>query len=413
MADSSTDRLSNLPDALLITIISFLPTRIAARTSVLCRRFHHLWEASPSVEHISYDIQIHPKSFAFYRSLFHRNPDHPLHSLRLVISPCNKVPLFIFNLFAKARSLHFRHLTIEGCWFSSFLPFFPIIFTIKSLRTLSLDRLSDGPTSEFNFPSGIMLTCLSSLTLRLYRIDPAKLYLLLSELCSLEDLELYTRTTPGLNLSSQTIRKLKLVIAVSSRSFDFVGLSLPSLESLHLEIQDSFRRLLHIHGEVPSLRKAVIYFHDLHDRDVSVVSVLLNCISHVEELSLHLKENEDTKYPTPVLLESGKDMPNFYNLKHLDLTLCFHEHNFEAVMRMLLNSPLLNSLKLVHEGREFTGWATERKRKHWSSMLPRNANGNYCYAHYRNLHLEEDPISIEFMKYLSKKCTSKRQAMSC
>ena len=120
----------------------------------------------------------------------------------------------------------------------------------------------------------------------------SKLNQLLSELCSLEDLELYTRTTPGLTLSSQTIRKLKLVIGVSSRKFDIVGLSFPSLESLHLEIQDSFRRLLHIHGEVPLLRKAVIYLHKLHERDVSFVAGLLNCVSHVEELSLHLKEKE-------------------------------------------------------------------------------------------------------------------------
>ncbi|XP_078153313.1 putative F-box/FBD/LRR-repeat protein At4g13965 isoform X2 [Carex rostrata] len=330
----------------VLTIISFLPTPIAARTSILSRRFRHLWEASPSVDVISLR-----QSFVSMAkgALLHRNPYHQLHSLHLEISRCHQNVSIVSSLLVKARSLGLRHLTIEGCWFSSFLPILPIIFTFKSLRSLSLDRLSDGPIFKFNLPSGIMLTCLRSLSLRLYRINPAKLNRLLSELCSLEDLQLYTRTTPGLSLSSKTIRKLKLVIAVSSRKLDILGLSLPSLESLHLEIQDGFRRLLHIQGEVPLLRKAVINFHELLERDVSVVSGLLNCISHVEELSLYLKENGDKEYPVPVLLESGKDVPNFSKLKHLDLILCFHEHNFEAVTRMLYNCPILKSLKLVHE----------------------------------------------------------------
>ena len=43
------DRLSDLPDALLVSILSLLATRMAARTSILARRFRYLWEASPSL----------------------------------------------------------------------------------------------------------------------------------------------------------------------------------------------------------------------------------------------------------------------------------------------------------------------------------------------------------------------------
>ncbi|XP_078150458.1 uncharacterized protein LOC144545772 isoform X3 [Carex rostrata] len=105
-------------------------------------------------------------------------------------------------------------------------------------------------------------------------------------------------------------------------------------------------------SEVPLLRKAVINLHDLNERDVSVVARLLNCVEHVEELSLHIKESEYARYPIPILSELEKHVPHFSNLKHLDLILCFHKWNIEAVTTILHNCPVLESLKLVHEERQ-------------------------------------------------------------
>ncbi|XP_078181538.1 FBD-associated F-box protein At5g60610-like [Carex rostrata] len=409
-ADSnSIDRLTNLPDELLVTILSYLPTRIAARSSVFCRRFRHLWEASPSLD---FDIRYisFPKTDNFRamakHALLGRNPSHPLLSLRLEGTFFYQSASLLPSLFAKARSLNLRQLTID-CHSSNFSPFLPIIFTINSLRCLSLD-CSLNPT--ISFPSGITLTCLKSLSLRFFETDPINLNQLLSELCSLEDLQLYINITFGFSISSQTIRKLKLIIALSTQKFDIVGSCLPSLESLHLEIQNSVGCLSQslIHGEFSMLRKAVINLHSLHEGDVSAVALLLNCISHVEELSLHIKEGEFEKYPIPTLLEPGKDVPNFLKLQQLDVTLCFHEHNFEAVTRILHNSPVLKSLKLVHEIPEFTGNARGRKRKDWGSRLPRNADRNFRYAYFEDLHLEEN--RKEVIKLLSKKFSSKRQA---
>ncbi|XP_078180701.1 F-box/FBD/LRR-repeat protein At5g22700-like isoform X2 [Carex rostrata] len=398
MANPQIDRLSDLPDALLSTILSFLPTHIAARTSALCHRFRYLWEASPSLALISRALP-QPQTDNFIamanRALLSRNPSHPLLSLHLDVSPCVQNASFLLSLLAKARSLDLRHLTIDFN-FSNYLPILPIIFTIKSLTFLSLDRLFVfGNFQEFNFTSGITLNCLRSLSLGFFGADTTKLNPLLSQLSSLEDLHLDISGMSGLNLSSKTIKKLKLIITLSYRKLDAV-LSFPSLESLHLETQHGLQSLSHIHGEVPLLRKAVIKLHDIHERDVSAVAGLLNWISHVEELNLHIKESP---YAIPILLESEKDVPKFSNLKHLDVTLCFHEHNLAAFIMMLHNCPVLKSLKLVHEN---------RKRKDWGSKLPRNADGNYRYAYFRNLHLEED--HKEFMKFLSKKCTSKRQA---
>ncbi|XP_078169199.1 F-box/FBD/LRR-repeat protein At2g04230-like [Carex rostrata] len=257
MANSKTnsnqiDRLSNLPYALLLTILSFLPTHIAARTSVLCRSFRHLWEASPSLAFISEDLPYpQPEKDNFVamaeRALFCRNPNHSLHSLRLEISRCDRRNAsFLCSLLTKARCLELHHLTINGFWNADFSNILPIIFTMNSLRSLSIDRvpaleygLSYRDYPKFKFPSRITLTCLRSLSLELFRTYLPDLNPLFSQLCSLEDLNLDIKHPLGLSISSQTIKKLKLILSFSCREFYDVVLSLPSLNSLHLETQHS------------------------------------------------------------------------------------------------------------------------------------------------------------------------------
>jgi hypothetical protein len=47
-----------------------------------------------------------------------------------------------------------------------------------------------------------------------------------------------------------------------------------------------------------------------------------------------------------------------------------------------------------------------RKRKHWGSKLPRNDDGDNCYAYFRNLHLRENREGL--MKSMTKERTSER-----
>ncbi|KAJ1688791.1 hypothetical protein LUZ63_012946 [Rhynchospora breviuscula] len=395
------DRLSNLPDELLVTILSFLPTPTAARTSVLCRRFRHLWEASPSVQ-IIYRNPNHLDKFLALadRTILHRNPSFSLLSLHLELYyfdlslPNSYMP----SLLAKAASLGLCHLTIVG--YLHLQPILPIIFSIKTLKSLALPNVVGD--HHHVFPSGFAFTSLTSLSLGFSSIDldPSKFNQLLSKLCSLEELQLNICSISSLIISSQTIRKLKLEITGSE--LDTLSLFLPLLESLNLRTWQIFPSL-HIHGEVPSLKSAVIGLDELHAQDVSAVTKLLNFISHLEELRLHLRESTDEKDPIHILLEPGKDVPNFPNLKHLYVGLCFHKHNFEDVIMMLHNCPALESLKLVQKSPKITWRARGRKREDWRSNLPRCHNVNF-----RNLHLGMN--KRKFMKLLGGKCTARTHA---
>ncbi|KAJ1688793.1 hypothetical protein LUZ63_012948 [Rhynchospora breviuscula] len=355
--------LSILPDALLVTILSFLPTRVAARTSVLSRRFRHLWQTIPFVQLNGGGLRDHPDKFIAMADGVLLNRTHPLVSLRLDLdfrSP-SVSDSYVLSLLTKALSLGLRHLTILG--YLDSVPILPTIFSINSLQTLSLMLplypFPGRPQPYLKFPSPFTLPCLKSLSLGFCSADPASLTQLVSELCSLEDLLLVTRSINTLSLSSQSIKTLQLIIREQVHTIE---LFLPSLESLHLNKCRSFSSMFCIHGEFPLLKEAFIKLFKVHGEDVNAVSKLLNSFGHLEELTLYIKERERGKCPKPILLQPGKNLLKFPNLKHLDVSLCFHEHNFEAITMMIHNSPALESVKLVHEIPNFIGASRGRKR---------------------------------------------------
>ncbi|KAJ4807112.1 FBD-associated F-box protein [Rhynchospora pubera] len=397
------DRLSNLSDELLIIILSLLPTRMAARTSVLSRRFQHLWKASLSVD-LTANQYTNNETFeaAASSAILSREPSNSLLSLTLDLSyaydDSNMPYTFFTSLLVKARSLGLRHLTIRSN-FWDFHPIIPTIFSIDSLESLHLPAINSEILMAI--PSNATLPQLKSLSF-FWAHNSVEFNQLLSKLSSVQYLGLEMYFTRSYSLSSQTIRKLELDVLGCSKKVEFFGLSIPSLEVLvlHLEIGQC-QSLPRIEGDMPFLTKAIIVLEGLHKGDIGAVDHLLNCVSNVEDLSLSLdiKEsafvNEEEKYPFPVLLEPGKAVPDFPNLKHLDVKMCFHEPNLGSFIALLHHSPALESVKLVHKVPRFTGRKRTRKKKDWVSKLPRNVNGIYNY-----LNLGEN--KKELLKLLDK-----------
>ncbi|KAJ1688787.1 hypothetical protein LUZ63_012942 [Rhynchospora breviuscula] len=414
------DRLSALSDEVLLSILSLLPIRVAARTSVLCRRFRHLWKASPAINLIDYDEyeyeEPEPKTknsnfVAMVTSaLLRREPTNSLFRLHLFIAvdyTWNVSDSFLCSLLIKARSLGLRHLTLKTDNVGIPEAIIPTIFSIHSLHSLHLPIFY-----QFDYiPSDATLTHLKTLSLSSLRTCLAEIIQLLSQLPSLENLSIgFDRMDdyddhPSLQneytLSSPTIRMLDLYIP--SPEYVSLDLYLPLLEILHLYIDIQYApKLPCIEGDMPSLRKAVIVLRGIHKGDVAAVAQLLNCVSSAEELSLDIKESMDEMYPFPILMKSSKDLPKFPGLKHLNVTMCFHKHNFDAIVTLLHHSPALQSLKLVHTVSFYNFWKRFKRNKNdWRSMLPCTAREVY----YTDLHLGRH--RKEFMELVGNKCTPK------
>ncbi|XBI75692.1 hypothetical protein VPH35_069033 [Triticum aestivum] len=178
---TAVDRIGDLPDEIVHHILSFLPAQEAVRTSVLARRWRHLWRSATGLRIVGIegaDTVQELRQFVDHLLILRGHAE--LHTFEIGISEFSQedVPLFL-NLYEPPLvSRHLRALDLEGVRLQgAFLDFTscPALEDLKmkqshiyleKIVSRSLQRLSIiGCSSDMYYRISISTPCLISFTL--------------------------------------------------------------------------------------------------------------------------------------------------------------------------------------------------------------------------------------------------------
>ncbi|XP_042387004.1 F-box/LRR-repeat protein 25-like [Zingiber officinale] len=259
------DYLSNLPDELLIHILSFLPTLDSIRTSVLSRRWRHVWTSVPVID-FSY-LQL--KSTMIKR-FFASRGDESASRLRLSGPSFNcdfncessmSRDILICTMVDYAKSHDARHVTLLRFFFQYLSDcFFDQLFVWPSLESLNMEVIGCKNRTLFNFSKSIVsfrLSNLKTLSLALGQnaIHDESLAKLLSACPVLEELTLsakyFQAARQPIQIEAPNLLRLTLIPTPSK-----LQINCQKLEYLSLK---SDANLTHLHIEAPSLISVRLY----------------------------------------------------------------------------------------------------------------------------------------------------------
>uniref|UniRef100_A0A803LQ54 F-box domain-containing protein n=1 Tax=Chenopodium quinoa TaxID=63459 RepID=A0A803LQ54_CHEQI len=321
------DRLTSLPDELLIRILSLLPTKDAAATSVLSRRLRRVFplltsldlDISPislCLEH-PYAIERFPTFVSFVDTLLQAHQSQYLTKFRLHVNTADfDTTYFKYNgctvIGCKQGCL--PHLKSPGLytWIS-----YPL--NLCGLRELDLRILVREP-GDSQLPPAIF-TCETLETLKL------EVNLGLDQVFTMPSYHLtFKPCTNHVNITaitSTSLRRLCLIMIkwpdFQEDNSDFVLINTPNLELL--EYRDNLAKCYSIPA-MHCLVKAVLRIESLlkFEESVPMIEVMLSLVrplSYAQHLSLCSFIVQEFDYVDEKVLKD--QLPVFPNLTHLEL----------------------------------------------------------------------------------------------
>ncbi|CAA7042382.1 unnamed protein product [Microthlaspi erraticum] len=322
------DRISNLPDALLVQILSSLPTKAVISTGVLSKRWRSLWKTMPNLA-FTYNATNDLERFSsnVCRCLLsHQAPVLQSLLLNIYCDDGISVDCDIGILLGVAFGLHVRELELQVRpreLYSRRLFRYPTsLYNCGTLETL---KLSHHVLIDIPFP--VFLKSLRTLRLSGVRYkDDDSVVNLLSGCSRLQNLEVVQCRQSDVKTFAIDVPSLQRLIIRNTREVVYV-IKAPSLKYLEVVGRIAFGSILI--GNTPELEEAVIAISGI------ISDYIMRSLTPAKRL--FLSSSDPITYPTDSI---------FYRLVDFELQTCNAEWG-NLLMLMLDASPKLQALKLT------------------------------------------------------------------
>ncbi|GAU29482.1 hypothetical protein TSUD_65170 [Trifolium subterraneum] len=233
--EENEDRLSDLPECVLLHILSFLNSKHAVQTCVLSPKWKHLWKRIPSLILHSSEFSTAKKLAFFVTKILNLRDTTPsLHTLDFE-RMCSFEPQWTLNEivnYACSHATRLKQLAICVKGDSSLI--FPRISSCRALTSLKLCVYYNGETTLF--PKSLNLPALTRLDLTNFAFcasdnaDHAEPFSSFNSLNNLIISNCTVKDGPILRISSATL--VNLTMSDNSSDFTKIELFAPSLDTI-------------------------------------------------------------------------------------------------------------------------------------------------------------------------------------
>ncbi|XP_028107784.1 putative F-box/FBD/LRR-repeat protein At5g22670 isoform X2 [Camellia sinensis] len=341
------DRISTLPDPLLVHILSFLPTKYAVGTSVLSSRWKHIWASVPNLDFNEWEIfspfALRKHHFSFMNFINRVFFFHDLTNIQRFSINCDPdIDKSRLNMFIRAAIMRgVREIDINVCE-SVNLKLPSNLFTCNTLVVLKL-----GPRLQVDVPASISFPCLRIFHVSLICPSNDLTQKLFSSCPVLEELSITAEMGRGktvYNISSSVLKILYLSLSrkKSGNSDIVVMVDAPILECLCVEDYCFVHYCLNNLSSVVKACVSVDAFYPHATPHVNQIFVLLKAITNVKHLHIQSRIMEALGFA------NDEDWPVFPNLTCLEIDVC-NDFGCKSLSDLLMHVPNLGTMVLVKQ----------------------------------------------------------------